>query len=245
MHPKSDPTAIEILDLGPGWMAVLKPSGMSVHNDPKGDVISLAMSLMLKDSTLRAETQWRDQFPPAPVHRLDRETSGILLLATQEASARALAGEFQGRTVRKHYRAILRGQLTNNSGKWVWPLSDKAEGRRAPQGKFQERKPCETRFETRRKTRFASEISIELGTGRQHQIRRHAALSGHEVLGDRRYGELQYIEKLKARFETDRLFLHAEFLSFPFQGRSIEITSVPPEDFEKVISSSPLVEVQS
>ncbi len=230
---------IEVLNSGDGWVAVNKPSGVSAHND-SDSAIERVRLLLLQDQSLAAKVGWRkNEFTPSPVHRLDRETSGILLVATQKSRATELQQLFQNHRTLKNYRAILRGSLPSQTLEGVWdaPLTDKAEGRKNPAGARAERKACTTRFQVCRKNRYFTEVQIQLETGRQHQIRRHAALAGHAVVNDSRYGDPRH-QKLMARlYGTERMMLHAERLVLPLPSGHIEITSQIPKEFEKLLES--------
>ncbi len=231
----------EILALGHGWIAIDKPAGMSVHNDADGSDAIQIVRTWLESSDPEAlkaatATHWeKAKFPPAPVHRLDRETSGILLLATRRDEATKLQQAMEKRESRKIYRAILRGKLREESGKWHWPLSDKAEGRMNPQGKAADRKDCETRFRVLRANDHLSEIELELITGRQHQIRRHAALAKHAVVGDKRYGDMKHSNLIAKLFGVERMLLHASSLEIYIGETSyLKVEAPLPDEFSKV-----------
>lgn len=224
---------IEILNAGRGWIAVNKPSGMSVHNDAHSAIV-LIKELLLRDKSLIAKTGWLpENFEPAPVHRLDRETSGVLLLAVRKDQATRLQKAFQEKQVEKIYRAIVRGRLdsTNDLNEWSFPLSEKSEGRKNPAGVKTLRKPCLTRFTILRVSRYFTEIEIKLETGRQHQIRRHAALAGHPVINDQRYGEPRHSALIKKIYGTERMLLHAERLRLPEDFGGISLQAELPQEF--------------
>ena len=148
------------------WIAVDKQSGISVHNDPGND----ALSELLK----RRITGFH------PVHRLDKETSGILLFARGKAIAEL---QFQWNNVQKIYRAIVRGQISHDEGVWEYSLTDRSEGRRQPRGRGRDRKYAKSTFKCLRRTPYFSFIEVKLHSGRQHQIRKHTAIAGHEIIG--------------------------------------------------------------
>ena len=229
---------LTILGTGPGWLAVDKPSGMSVHNDPEGklDALSVVLDLIEKNQDLQLAVKWEGaRFPPAAVHRLDRDTSGVLLFATTKAAASELQQAFENRLTKKIYRALLRGKIDSPIGteiSWTFPLSDRAEGRSSPQGNPRDRVECETRLQVLRTTDHLSEIEADLLTGRQHQIRRHAVLAKHAVVGDRRYGDPKYLKAIENRFGFSRLMLHARKLELPYQKKTIRIESPVPNEFE-------------
>lgn len=229
---------LEILSTGPGWIAIDKPAGLSVHNDPEsGDVVTLLAARLAQDSKLSSRSSWEASFGVGPVHRLDRETSGVLLLATSKASATLMQRIFEARETSKTYRALLRKPIALDSANWTWPLTDRAEGRRDPAGPPSARKSCETRVRVISRTAHLSEVEIELVTGRQHQIRRHAVLAGHEVIGDSRYGDPRYVKAIAARIgQTPRLMLHAQRLSLDLgAGGKIDVASEVPKAFGELL----------
>lgn len=206
-------------------LVIDKPPGLSVHNagPDETDVITLAA----------------DQFGLTqvfPVHRLDKETSGVQVLARNESAARRWAERFQERgsssNLKKIYVAVVRGNIAKPHGVWSNPLSDKAEGRINPQGVSNLRVPCETRFHVIKQNRYFSLLELDLRTGRQHQIRKHAALDRHAVVGDARYGEKAYNSKIAKLYKTDRLFLHCHRLSF----ENLIWESRLPDEFEQLMS---------
>ncbi|HAM34812.1 MAG TPA: RluA family pseudouridine synthase [Elusimicrobia bacterium] len=194
------------------------------------------------------------QFPGLKLHlahRLDRETSGALLLAKDPRSAQRLAGHFFSRRVKKEYLALVFGRIS-----WRRKIVDAPLGRENLEIKVRQKvgtgAAATTEFE-----RLASGASVSLvralpRTGRLHQIRVHLAHLGHPVLGDKLYtgkGELymkavrktltaQDLEKLGAQ----RQMLHAHRLSLPHpgSGHELSVTAPPPEDFCRVLENAGL-----
>jgi 23S rRNA-/tRNA-specific pseudouridylate synthase len=227
-----------ILAAGPGWLVLNKPAGLSVHNDPGGDALSLALSSLENDPALRKTCSWSHskESMPTPAHRLDRETSGVLLLALTRKRASELQQLMEQRKARKVYRAILRGQLAQAEGSWRMPLSDKAEGRKNPAGAKADQKICATDFRRLQVNQYLSEVELELITGRQHQIRRHACLAKHAIVGDGRYGDLAYNSRLHRIYGTDRLFLHACSLEIEIDQKLQKIEAPVPQEFAKLFA---------
>jgi 23S rRNA-/tRNA-specific pseudouridylate synthase len=126
------------------------------------------------------------------------------------------------------------GRLKDTSGHWNWPISDKSEGRKSPQGATADRKPSSTLFRVTRDNSFFSDLELILETGRQHQIRKHAALASHPVAGDERYGDLRGPKTLKRLFAIDRMLLHAWRIELSFAGQKIEIEAPLPAEFSRV-----------
>jgi RluA family pseudouridine synthase len=236
---------LTFIGCGLGWLAIDKPSGMSVHNDPEGraDALSVVLNLIENHQDLKLATNWEGRrFPPAAVHRLDRDTSGVLLFATTKAAATELQQAFENRVTKKVYRAILRGKIaqpedTAEDIAWTFPLSDRAEGRATPQGNPRDRVTCETKFRVLRANDFLSEIEADLMTGRQHQIRRHAVLAKHPVVGDRRYGDPKYLKTIERRFGFSRLMLHACRLELPYQKQTLRVEAPIPEEFARMMEN--------
>jgi len=177
-------------------LAVNKPEGISVHNNEDNQNLLILLGKDFPNSKFY------------PIHRLDKETSGIQLLAFSSDSAQKYSSEFQNRSVKKIYQGVLRGQLKESSGSWIRPLTDKAEGRKNPQGQSKDRVPCETKFSVIKQNQYFALCEFDLLTGRQHQIRKHTALINHPLVGDQRYGEIKYNEKIGRFYQTHRMFLH-------------------------------------
>jgi 23S rRNA-/tRNA-specific pseudouridylate synthase len=167
-----------------------------------------------------------------PVHRLDKETSGVIMLCANREMFRFFSRQFESRQVKKQYIAILHGRLETPKGDnlwgfWQWPLSKTAGGRQHPQGSGA-RRPCETRFRILGHSAHYTLAEIEILTGRIHQIRRHAKLSGHPVVGDSRYGSTRAVKYLIQRHSFDSLALHANSLTLylPDEQNSVTIQTL-------------------
>jgi 23S rRNA-/tRNA-specific pseudouridylate synthase len=209
---------IPVVLCGPRWLVVDKPCGMSIHNDPGGDLCSLALAAV-RAGRLPVVGHLSAMHA---VHRIDRETSGIVLLAGDSATLAFFGGQFAGRTVRKQYLAMVHGCLEKppadqNLSDWNWPLTAVAAGRYDPVGRGK-RKPCITRWRPLARSLHYSLIECEPLTGRKHQIRRHAKLAGHPVVGDRRYGSVRSLAYLRRHHAFHRLGLHAHALTLRLPG---------------------------
>lgn len=191
------PIAIPIVFQNEDLIVVDKPVGISVHNpeDETNLLLELQRQLGQKTSLF-------------PVHRLDKETSGIQIFARNESSAAIHADAFQTRSVRKTYTGLLRGQMKTDEGVWRQAISDKAEGRVNPAGLAKNRVAADTGFRVVKKNKFFSWCEFDLGTGRQHQIRKHAALNAHAIVGDPRYGDKAYNRRMANLYGETRMFLH-------------------------------------
>ena len=210
--------AMKILFQNQDFIAVDKPTGISVHNNEDSENLI---------DTLQSQLKLNKLFP---VHRLDKETSGVQVLALNEVSAKKLAEQFQNHSVTKIYFGVLRGQLKEKEGLWKLALSDKAEGRKNPAGQSKDRVPCETRFKVLQQSQYFTACEFHLITGRQHQIRKHAAMTNHAIVGDSRYGDQKYNQRMAQLYKTERMFLHCSKIEIA--GQKIESPS--PELFEGI-----------
>ena len=238
---------IHILDFQKGWLAVDKPCGLSVHNDPGNDLVYVVSDRIRLDALLKKHLGINASFLIHPVHRLDKETSGVILLATDINVLRNLSELFVKGRVKKRYLALVHGGFDQEAGShqyriWDYPLSKTAGGRKDPVGKGR-RVNCMTRYRVLQQSSRYSLLEIELMTGRKHQIRRHAKLSGHPVTGDTRYGSKKSIRYLRNTLSYHRLGLHCKCLEFvpPGQKQEVRITSENPlTDMDKLLSGDGL-----
>ncbi|MBU1053023.1 MAG: RluA family pseudouridine synthase [Proteobacteria bacterium] len=230
-------TEITVLASGKGWLALDKPTGITVHNASGKDLCSLAKEWVRKDDVIRSRLGLITDFDFSPIHRLDKETSGVIILAADRETSRFFSDQFKSRKIAKQYIAILHGRLdisnqNNLWESWAWPLSKTAGGRQNPQGPGQ-RIPSETRFRIMEHSHHYTMVEIDLLTGRKHQIRRHAKLSGHPVVGDTRYGSTRAANYLKQHAGFIRLGLHAQAITIHMPGeknpQTIKTPCIPAE----------------
>jgi RluA family pseudouridine synthase len=215
--PDASGAPFRLIGWGPGWLMVDKPAGISVHNDPGHDLSSRLQAYVLNSADLARAIGLSPEYGLHPVHRLDRDTSGLLLLACHRRTLEHFAEQMSDRKIRKEYLALVHGKVGINSsrtwGLWEWPLTKRAAGHRHPQGSGK-RLTCQTRFVVRQTSPHYSLLQCRLITGRRHQIRRHAALAGNPVVGDRRYGSKRACRYLEQNFDFTRLGLHSALLEF-------------------------------
>jgi 23S rRNA-/tRNA-specific pseudouridylate synthase len=245
MQPSPPPdTPIPVIAWGTGWMAVNKPSGMSVHNEPGEDVRSRLSNYLAIETEFAAELDHDPGFGLHAVHRLDKETSGVLLLACRRQVLEHFAGQFAAGAVRKLYLALVHGMVmperkTGGVGRWEWPLTKSAGGRGNPRGQGKQL-PCSTLYSVLQTSPRYSLLECELLTGRKHQVRRHAALAGHAVLGDSRYGSMRACRYLETHFNFRRLALHAAVLEIrcPQESAPRRFEALPlPPDIQALLDS--------
>jgi 23S rRNA-/tRNA-specific pseudouridylate synthase len=209
-----------------------KPAGLTVHNAPDRDLCSLAAAHIHTETALQGQINMDPGFGVNPVHRLDKETSGVMLLALNRERFLFFSKQFESHRVKKQYEAILHGRLEKPEenglwGTWGWPLSESAGGRHRPEG-IGNLKDCQTRYRVLDHSIHYTMVEIEILTGRTHQIRRHAKLSGHPVVGDARYGSMRAINYLRRNIDFGRLALHARALTLQLpDGKTPETIQTP------------------
>jgi 23S rRNA pseudouridine955/2504/2580 synthase len=196
-------------------IVINKPAGLAVQGG-KGIGVSL-------DSILAQNWPQR----PLLVHRLDRDTSGLILVAKNKTAAAAYSRLLVHRAVVKRYLAICKGRPTRAEG--VISLDLDIRGMK---------KKSETRY--RLLENFKDDFSLlelELGTGRMHQIRRHLALTGNPVLGDDKHGDFTLNHLLRKTMKLNKLLLHASQLIIPEtqDNPRLDLSAPLPEHFEQFI----------
>jgi 23S rRNA pseudouridine1911/1915/1917 synthase len=207
------------------WLAVVdKPAGLVVHRAPGTTAPTLVDLLgpLLGGGA--------DPARPGIVHRLDRDTSGLMLVARSEEAHRRLAARIKAREVSREYRVLVEGRLRSRSGTIDAPLGRdyRAPDRRAVRGRGA--RQARTHFEVLELLVGDTYASARLETGRTHQIRAHFAAIGHPVAGDPRYGH-------PGRHGLTRQFLHSARLRFthPFSGEELEFESELPPDLVEAL----------
>ena len=167
---------------------------------------------------------------PLIVHRLDRETSGLLVVAKTSVAKTALQAQFAARTVDRGYVAAVEGVIRRDTQTLVDRVEEDAAYRvRIARGVRRGGREAITRYRVRERGRDATLIDIALGTGRRHQIRVQLAAIGHPVVGDTRHGS--------RRDPLHRICLHASVLGFvhPGTGEPVRFESPPPPAFTRLV----------
>lgn len=162
-----------------------------------------------------------------PVHRIDRETSGVLLFARGTSSQEKFDALFEAHLIDREYLAIVEGNLPVSQGTWKSYLLEKENYDVVTTIEGQGRLAI-THYDIIRRSKKFSYLRLKLETGRKHQIRVHCKEAGHPVLGDERYGSLLN--------PIGRLCLHAHVLGFihPFTGKKVRFVSQPPATFKRL-----------
>ena len=218
---------VEILyDDGP-CLVVNKPAGL-LTQAPRGiDSLELAV----KDFYRAREGKEGNIYLGVP-HRLDRPVSGAIVFARHVRAARRLAAQFQQRTVRKSYWAMVEGAVEPAEGEWLDFLHKRhgmAQSIVVPQSDPRGKKAVLS-YRVRHRNRWGSWLEVELETGRTHQIRVQAASRGHPLLGDVQYGSSHQFETVRSDPRSHPIALHARHLGFlhPMTQMPVSVTAPLP-----------------
>ncbi len=174
---------------------------------------------------------------PGVVHRLDRDTSGVMVVAVEDGAYYHLVEQFKRRTIKRRYVTLVFGNLKADAGEIALPIGRSGSDRKKMSTRVRKGKDAVTRWKVLRRFVVATLVEVRLGTGRTHQIRVHFSSIGHPVLGDRTYGRKTEIEAGKRKTAFPRQMLHAEMLGFvhPAYGEYMEFSSPLPDDMRKVL----------
>jgi 23S rRNA pseudouridine955/2504/2580 synthase len=205
-------------------LIINKPPGLAVH---KGSGLSFGII-----------DAFRLLRPTAPslqlAHRLDRDTSGCLVLAKNLLTLRAIHKALQQGTLEKCYLALVKGHWQHGALRFSMPLRKSLRGQERVVKTAKDGKPAETHFQPVSLFRQASLLKIVLTTGRTHQIRVHASHLEHPLAGDNKYGEVLFNQTM-LRYGLNRLFLHAHSLDLPLGHRLISVSAPLNQDLKRVI----------
>ena len=223
MSPEDIP--LDIIYEDSDLLVVNKPAGMTVHPAPGHPGHTLANAVLAHFPELKDED---NTLRPGIVHRLDKDTSGLMVVAKNRAAQANLADQFKSRTVNKSYLVLVKGQLKPETG-----IIEAAIGRdprnRQRMAVVTRGREARTAYRVVKYTGKYSLLEIKPETGRTHQIRVHLAAIGYPVVGDATYG-------IKNP-HLSRQFLHASKLGFnlPSTGEYVEYEAPLPEDLERAL----------
>jgi 23S rRNA pseudouridine1911/1915/1917 synthase len=227
--PEFDPTgpatrAIHVVHEDDALIVVDKPAGIVVHPARGHEAGTLAQALAERAAG------GEDPYRAGIVHRLDRGTSGLLVVAKSDAVHRELKALLQARELRREYLTLVDGVPPAHSGTIDAPIGRDRRDRVLHSIDTDTPRDARTHFELLEPLRHEALLRVSLETGRTHQIRVHMQAIGHPVLGDRSYGG-------PSRFGLERQFLHAARLAFPhpLTGEEIDVSSELPEDLASAL----------
>ncbi|MGH2923003.1 MAG: RluA family pseudouridine synthase [Solirubrobacterales bacterium] len=219
----SAPSGLEIVHRDDDLLVVDKPAGLVVHPAPshRGETLVDALGELAGGG---------EGDRPGIVHRLDKGTSGLMIVARTEAAHAELSRAIKAREVRRAYLALVEGALESRSGTIDAPLGRDRRRRTRIAVRGAAQREARTHFEVVETLPADTLARARLETGRTHQIRVHFAAIGHPVAGDPEYGAA-------GRHGLERQFLHAEALSFrhPTSGEALAFGSDLPDDLRAAL----------
>jgi 23S rRNA pseudouridine1911/1915/1917 synthase len=240
----ADPLPLHVLHEDAEILVLDKPAGLVVHPAPGHRRGTLVNALVARGavSALAGER-------PGIVHRLDKDTSGVIVVARTESAHAALAEQFRARRVRKLYDAVAWGHLPAAEGEITRPIGRSRSDRHKMAVDAARGRPALTRWRVVTRFEVAEHLEVDLASGRTHQIRVHLASLGHPVVGDARYGGGPGAEAgfhgpqrplaRRALAAIGRVALHARRLELrhPRDGRELAFEAPPPADFERLLGA--------
>jgi 23S rRNA pseudouridine1911/1915/1917 synthase len=236
---------INIIKDDPNFLVISKPAGISVH-DGAGEKQYTIVDWLKENYPKIQDEKWLSQIRPGIVHRLDKETSGILLLAKNQQTLDFFQDQFKAREVEKHYTTLVYGKPPFESG------HIDALVRRDPKDRKKqkvdlinfdldevERKKSATGYKAVETFEFDGQIlsliDVRIYTGRKHQIRVHMQYEGCPVMGDQTYFN-KASKRLSKKLSLNRQFLHAVSLKIKSpNGETLEFHDQLPEEFKQIL----------
>lgn len=222
-------------------LVVDKPAGLAAH---PGTGIEGATLVEMARAHLRTPADVPPgEFRPSPAHRLDRETSGVVLVAKHRKAMVRLTEIFTaGEGMQKTYLALVKGKMPREVGTIDLPLAEHEQTARSKDARGVNFQEALTRWKVLSSTKEISLLSVTIETGRTHQIRRHLEAVGHPVAGDRRYGDFAWNRLAKTRWGLRRMGLHAWKLTLPHPvtGVPLRLEAPLPAELGEVLSRANL-----
>jgi len=246
MEPEA--VGLDILHEDQQIIVVVKPAGLLVHPNQSAKRGTLANALAyhlnrdyydgLAQLAAPAHGEAHGLIRPGIIHRLDRATSGVMVIAKTQGALSLLSRHFHRRLIEKRYLALVDGAINEAAGQWQAPIDRQAD--RQPHWWVNAGgKPSVTNFTVRERWPQSTLLELEPVTGRTNQLRIHAAYFGHAIIGDDLYGEAARARSQATAVAAPRLCLHAWRLAFhhPATGEWMEFAAPLPDDFAQLIEA--------
>jgi 23S rRNA pseudouridine955/2504/2580 synthase len=222
-------------------LVINKPAGVAVHAGDEGK-----NEITLMDQVLKYLNYNETVFKPYLAHRLDRDTSGILIIGKTKPALEYFFKTFKNNQVQKTYLALVLGKMKKKTDLIDLPILKKDRGIQKSQIDLEYGKTAQTEYKVLdcqeikfdQQTYDVSLLELKLHTGRTHQIRVHLQAINHPIIGDRQYGEWEINKIFKNKFSLKRQFLHAYSLIFnhPLSAEKISLKAELSEDLSAILS---------
>ncbi|MCL2012550.1 MAG: RluA family pseudouridine synthase [Cystobacterineae bacterium] len=218
------------------WILVVnKPAGMAVHPGsgiPHGTVVDFVRAYL-------GEKAVRNGFSASPAHRLDKDTSGVLVVAKRRPAMVHFTKLLTEGKIKKRYFALVQGRMPSPRGKIEVALAERQQSHASKQKHGRRMQEARTLWQQLECQNGCALLSVVLETGRTHQIRRHFSSWNRPVLGDTRYGDFAFNRIAKKRWGLGRMFLHACTLEFahPKSGEKMYMQATLPAELNMVLAN--------
>ena len=224
----AEPIELDIYYEDSDVVVVNKPRGMVVH-PAEGNYSGTLVNALLYHC--RDLSGINGVMRPGIVHRLDKDTSGLIVAAKNDVAHAALAQQFKDRQVNRRYLALVHGRVREKAGEVDAPIGRDPRDRQRMAVVQKNSKQAVTTYRVLGRYHGYTYLDLKLRTGRTHQIRVHMSFIGHPVVGDPKYGPA------RAHFNLDGQFLHAELLGFshPRSGQHLEFKAPLPDLLQNVL----------
>jgi len=227
-------------------LVIDKSAGISIHPGAGNYDNTIVNALM--NYCGKSLSNIGDELRPGIVHRIDKDTSGLIVVAKNNISHEHLSNQFNKHTIKRIYQTLIWGKLRPQTGTIETLITRSSKNRQLMEVGFTKGKKAITNYKTlevfeNKNSPTLSLIACKLKTGRTHQIRVHMSYKGNNILGDKKYKKkFKKIKNINSDLEKiilnlDRQFLHAKVLGFahPKSGKEMEFTSILPQELEKII----------
>ena len=227
-------------------IVINKPAGISIHPGP-GNYNNTIVNALI-NYNINSLSSIGDELRPGIVHRIDKDTSGLIVIAKNNKTHEELSNQFKEHTIKRVYQALVWGKLRPQKGKMKTLISRSKRNRQMMQVSDRNGKSAITNYSTleifeNRNVPTFSLVECKLETGRTHQIRVHMSHKGNNILGDKKYKKKYKkfknidLELNHAISKLDRQFLHAKVLGFqhPSKGINLEFSSKLPGELENIL----------
>jgi 23S rRNA pseudouridine1911/1915/1917 synthase len=239
--PQPEPIPLRVVHEDASLLVIDKPAGLVVHpgaGTPSGTLVNALLAHVADLSGIGGVLR------PGIVHRLDRGTSGLIVVAKSDAAHQALARQFASRAVEKEYLALVLGVPSRTSGEIALPIGRDPVQRKKMSTRASRAREARTTWKLEERFDGAALLRVRIHTGRTHQIRVHLAATGHPVAGDRVYGGGRTPSSRRAGARAaltslERPALHAARLAFthPTSGERLVFEAPLPPDLSGVLSA--------
>ena len=223
----------QIIEQTDDYLIIDKPAGLVVH--PAAGIVDKTLADWLKEKYPQLKNVGENDQRPGIVHRLDKEVSGVMVVALTQTMFVHLKNQFKNHSIKKQYLGLVHGKMETETGLIDFPLKrSRLSGKIVAKPKGEEGKDSLTEFEVIKNFINYAYLKINLKTGRGHQIRAHLQAYGHPLVGDKLYRN----KKIKNKINLNGIFLHSHCLGFyDLNGSWREFTSPLSPDLNLILKN--------